>query len=207
MRIVQLLRKAARDERGVSLPELLVATMILGIVMVVFGTTLASVQMGIVRQDNLSRSNDQARLAIQQLDREIRSGNVLYDPADESADPYYRLRVYTQSNADTRGSFVCVMWQLNDEGEMLTRNWPPNLPAAATEWRVVATGIVNKELGVPAFALDPDPLKGDRTLNVTLRVNEDLENRPTQTIEITESLTGRNTSYGYPASVCSDPPD
>ncbi len=205
MRLVRRMRERLGDERGVTLPELLVATVIMGIVMVVFGTTLASVQMGIVRQDNLSRSNDQARLAMQQLDREIRSGNVLYDPAIETV-PFYTLRVYTQSNADTRNGFTCVLWQLNDEGEMLTRTWPPNQPGSASDWRVVATGIVNKELGVPAFALDPDPLKGDRTLNVTLRVNEDLENRPTQTIEISESLTGRNTSYGYPASVCSTLP-
>lgn len=203
------------DERGMTLAELMVATFIFGIVMLVFTTTLASVQRAAVRQDNLSRTNDQARLAMEQLDREIRSGNVLYDPAQPLAgyDPDFNVRVYTQSNApsralETAGSngFACVLWTLDDQGQLLTRRWPPNDPASATQWRVVATGIVNKELDpqVPAFAL-VDPLTS-RTLRVTLRVNDALERFPSQTIEIEEALTGRNTSHGYPASVCATPP-
>lgn len=197
--------RVLREERGLSLAELMVASFIFGIVMLVFTTTMASVQRAVVRQDNLSRTNDQARLAMEQLDREIRSGNVLYDPAVES-DPNYVVRVYTQSNAPSRGTFSCVLWQLDDEGRLLTRRWPPSDPSSATDWRVVATGIVNQALSVPAFVLDADPAKGGRTLTVTFRVNDDLDRNPTQTIEITESLTGRNTSYGYPASVCATAP-
>lgn len=198
----------ARDERGVSLVELMVATVILGVVGLVFTSTLASVQRAVVHQDNMSRTNDQARLAVEQLDREIRSGNVLYDPADEIApyDPFYTVRVYTQTNAPSRGTFSCVLWEITDASELRTRRWPPDDPSAATAWRVVATGIVNREVGVPAFQLDTDPLKGERTLTITLRVNEDYEHRPTQTVEIQEALTGRNTSYGYPVSVCATTP-
>jgi prepilin-type N-terminal cleavage/methylation domain-containing protein len=198
----------ARDERGMSLVEVMVASIVLGVVVLVFTGTLASVQKAVVNQDNLSRTNDQARLAVEQLDREIRSGNVLYDPADEDPpyDPFYTVRVYTQTNAPSRNTFSCVLWEITEAGELRTRRWPPDDVAAATAWRVVATGIVNRELGVPAFELDTDPLKGERTLSITLRVNEDFENRPTQTIEIQESLTGRNTSYGYPVSVCATTP-
>jgi len=60
-----------------TLVELVVAMSILGVVLLVFTSVLASVQRGVVRQDNLSRTLDSARLAIQQLDRELRSGNVL----------------------------------------------------------------------------------------------------------------------------------
>ena len=210
------LRERLGDQRGMTLAELMVATFIFGIVMLVFTTTLASVQRAVVRQDNLSRTNDDARLAMEQLDREIRSGNVLYDPADASLlgyDPYYYVRVYTQSNAPSRAldgegsnGFSCVLWQLDDQGQLLTRRWPPTRPDLATAWRVVAEGIVNRDLGVPAFVLDADPAKGGRTLAVTLRVNDDLARHPTQTMEISESLTGRNTSHGYPASVCATLP-
>jgi prepilin-type N-terminal cleavage/methylation domain-containing protein len=198
----------ARDERGMSLVEVMVASIILGVVVLVFTGTLTSIQKAVVNQDNLSRTNDQARLAVEQLDREIRSGNVLYDPADEDPpyDPFYTVRVYTQTNAPSRNTFSCVLWEITDAGELRTRRWPPDDVSAATAWRVVATGIVNRDLGVPAFELDTDPLKGERTLSITLRVNEDLENRPSQTIEIQESLTGRNTSYGYPVSVCGTTP-
>jgi prepilin-type N-terminal cleavage/methylation domain-containing protein len=199
------------EESGITLPELLVAMFIFGIVMLVFTSTLASVQGAVVTQDNLARTNDQARLALEQLDREIRSGNVLYDPADES-DPYYVLRVYTQTNYHTpRTTFMCSLWEINMDGQLRTRRWyPAPLAPDPTPWRVVATGIVNKELEVPvhAFELNPDPLNGDRTLYVTLRVNEDLERFPNSTFELTQALTGRNTSYGYPVSVCGTlPPD
>lgn len=202
------LAERARDERGMSLVEVMVASIVLGVVVLVFTGTLASIQKAVVNQDNLSRTNDQARLAVEQLDREIRSGNVLYDPADEDPpyDPFYTVRVYTQTNAPSRNTFSCVLWEITEAGELRTRRWPPDSVIDATAWRVVATGIVNRELGVPAFELDTDPLKGERTLSITLRVNEDFENRPSQTIEIQESLTGRNTSYGYPVSVCGTTP-
>ncbi|HET7236441.1 MAG TPA: prepilin-type N-terminal cleavage/methylation domain-containing protein [Actinomycetota bacterium] len=190
-----------REDDGITLPELLVAMFIFGIVMLVFTSTLASVQGGVVHQDNLSRTNDQARLALEQLDREIRSGNVLYDPALES-DPNYVLRVYTQTNFGTpREAFMCALWMIDEQRQLLTRRWDPQ-GDGGTNWRVVATGIVNKELGVPAFALDPDPLRGDRTLRVTLRVNENIDRFPNATFELTQALTGRNTSYGFPVSVC-----
>jgi hypothetical protein len=184
---------------------------------------LASVQRGVVRQDSLSQTLDSARLAIQQLDRELRSGNVLYDPALENAPvgtpgriascsgclPGYTLRVYTQTNADTRGPtpYRCVLWKIEDQ-QLMTRWWPPLEPGEASGWRIVAAGIVNRDLSpaTVAFALDPDPLKGGRTLNVVYAANADLEHHPTQTAKVQASLTGRNTSYGYPGNVCQSTP-
>jgi prepilin-type N-terminal cleavage/methylation domain-containing protein len=201
-RTVRSIGRRVQDERGLTLTELLVAMFMFGIVMAVFTTTLASVQKAIVAQDNLSRTNDQARLAMEQLDRELRSGNVIYDPALETQDTNYKLRIYTQTNQ----AFRCVLWKIDSNDQLLTRRWTPGAEANATGWRVVATGIVNRELGVTAFELDPDTLKGDRTLIVTLRVNDNYDNAPEQTVEMTESLTGRNTSYGYPVSICQTDP-
>jgi len=95
-----------------TLVEVTVAMSIMSIVLLVFTSVLASVQRGVVAQDTLSQTLDQTRLALQQLDREMRSGNVLYDPALENAPaasggipscsgclPGYTLRVYTQTNA------------------------------------------------------------------------------------------------------------
>src|SRR5439155_24090766 len=105
-------------EDGMTLVELLVAMFILGIVLLVFTTVLASVQTAVNRQDSLNQTLDQARLSVEELYRELRSGNVLYDPALENAPagtpgriascsgclPGYTLRVYTQTNADTRAA-------------------------------------------------------------------------------------------------------
>jgi type II secretory pathway pseudopilin PulG len=197
-----------------TLAELLVAMFVMGIAMMIFSSVLASVQRGVVAQESLNRTLESARLAVQQLDREIRSGNVLYDPALENngqpsctgCEPGFTLRIATQSNADTRGGHTCVLWQIDDQQRLLTRRWPPNVPADATAWRVVATGLVNRALGEAAFAIDTDPLKGGRTLNITLALNQDLEDRPGQTVRIRAALTGRNTSYDYPTNVCSTTP-
>jgi prepilin-type N-terminal cleavage/methylation domain-containing protein len=207
-------RRLRRDERGMSLPELLIAMSILSIVLLVFGSVLATVQGAVVRQDSLSQTLDQARLALQQLDREMRSGNVLYDPALENAVgagaivsctgclPSYTLRVYTQTNSN----FKCVLWKIDANQNLMTREWPPLDTSAATDWRVVATGVVNRDLSEPAWVLDADTLKGGRTLNVSYALNSDLVNRATQTVRVASSLTGRNTSYGYPTNVCQTTP-
>ena len=214
MRLSRLAARRVKAENGMTLVELMVAMFVLGFVMLVFSQVLASVQQGVVAQDTLSRTLDQARLSVQQLDREIRSGNVLYDPALENAGqasctgclPSFTMRVYTQSNADTRGGAQCVLWQVDDQQQLLTRRWPPGDPNSATAWRVVATGVVNRALSEPAFAIETDPLKGARTVNIMLAVNEDLMHRPGQTVRIEASLTGRNTSYDYPINVCSTTP-
>ena len=84
----------------------------------------------------------------------------------------------------------------------------PLEPSQASGWRIVAAGIVNRDLSpaTVAFVLDPDPLKGGRTLNVVYAANADLEHDPTQTARVQASLTGRNTSYGYPGNVCQTTP-
>ncbi|MBI3648783.1 MAG: type II secretion system protein [Actinobacteria bacterium] len=206
-------------EGGYTILELAVTMLLMSIVMLVFGTTLASVQRTAMKEDALGQTNDQARLALEEIDREMRSGNVLYDPGLENGTgagalsscsgckPYYTMRVYTQTNADTRtngdaSGFVCVMWQIDSSQRLLKRTWPPDQPENASAWNIVATGIVNRVDGTPAFQMDPDPLKGSRTLNVTLEANNDITHYPTGTVTLQAAFTGRNTSYGYPVSVC-----
>jgi prepilin-type N-terminal cleavage/methylation domain-containing protein len=213
MRMDRTLLRLRADERGVTLVELIVSMMVLGIAMTIFATTLMTVQTAVVEQDQLSQTNDQARLALQQMDREMRSGNVLYDPKDEgtttpgggAGDNYYMVRIYTQTNATDRG-YSCVQWRIDGARQLQTRWWPPENPAAVSPWRTVATGVVNRAFGVRAFELDPDPQKGSRVLKVTLRVTTDAQAAPMQATEIQASFTGRNTSYGYPVSVCSPVP-
>lgn len=194
-----------REQAGVSLPELTIAASVMLVVAGAFLAVVVSLQSGLIRQERRSTNNDQARLAVQQLDREIRSGNVLYNPATET-DPFYTLRVYTQANAPTRTpSFQCVQWLI--EGDQLKRrSWPPNQPELATGWRVIADGIVNRTLGEQAFQLDPEPSKGGRTVMINLTVNGDLADDPSATIRIQTSLTGRNTSLGFSSDVCADLP-
>jgi prepilin-type N-terminal cleavage/methylation domain-containing protein len=213
-----------RGEQGMTLIEVLIGMSIMSLVLVVFTSLLPTVQNSVNRQDSMSQTLDQTRAALEQLDREMRSGNVLYDPALENAAagvtgritsctgclPGYTLRVYTQTNANTRAvsgsnGFRCVLWKIENQ-QIMTQWWPPLDPDRVSGWRVVATGIVNRDLSLPAFSLDPDPLKLGRTLNVLYAANSNLAHLPQQTVKVQASLTGRNTSYGYPANVCLETP-
>jgi prepilin-type N-terminal cleavage/methylation domain-containing protein len=204
-------RRFRTEEAGLTLSELLVAMAVLGLASGVFLTTLTSVQRSVAETDIRTRTNTQARLALQTLDHEVRSGNVLYDPAT-STDPYFRFKIYTQANATTRQpspGYTCRLWRITSTGELQTRWWPPNQPEDASGWLTAATGIVNKLVATPlnAFELDPDPNKGGRTVNVLLLVNEDpQQDFDTGTVQIQSALTGRNTSYGFPTGVCATEP-
>ena len=71
------LRRLARRDDGMTLVEVIIATSLLGIVSLVFTTVLASVQNAVVAQDVRTELNDQSRLALADLDRQVRSGNLL----------------------------------------------------------------------------------------------------------------------------------
>lgn len=208
-----------------TLVEMLIAMAVLGIIVPIFLTSLISVQTRVGRQTDRSLTNDQARLAVEQLDREIRSGNLLYDPKDETP-AYMSLRVYTQTNASTRTpGNRCVQWRIVG-GQLQRRDWSITwrTDGVVSGWRVVADHLVNQTVSpaVPVFKLDPDPAKGytcvancsdpnpanrryaGRSLVVTLLVNEDASSG--QNVRLQSSITGRNTQYGYPVSVCDDIP-
>jgi prepilin-type N-terminal cleavage/methylation domain-containing protein len=198
-----------KDERGMTLVELTVAMMILSIVMLVMTTTLSSIQRAVVEEDVRTRLNDQARLAVQSIDRLVRSGNILYNPVDEAGnDPYsasatgYMFRIYTQAEQSAGQSARCAIWLLNDKQQLLYRTWPILEPENASEWQVVADSVVNRDLNNPAFSLDA----AGRTIAVNFYVNPDLTHRPQATQVVSASLTGRNTSFGYPAQLCATLP-
>jgi hypothetical protein len=199
------LRRAIRDERGMTLTELSIVVAMMLVVTGTFLVVVETVQRGVYRQQQRSTTNDQARLAIEQLDREIRSGNILYDPEDEVlAD--YSLRVYTQANAPTRTpEFQCVQWLIEDR-DLMRRSWPPEQPDEVSDWRLIAEHIVNRDVGEPAFSLDADPNRAGRTLDVVFLVNADFDTGRSRTVRIQTSLTGRNTSLGFPTEVCDPAP-
>ncbi|MEX2458026.1 MAG: prepilin-type N-terminal cleavage/methylation domain-containing protein [Actinomycetota bacterium] len=205
--------RGIHDERGMTLVEMMVTTSLIGIVSIMFLSVMASVQAGIGRQMDRSHDNDQARLAVQQLDKEIRSGNVLYDPNDPAflpagTDPGMGLTIYTQTFANIRNpGNRCVQWRILDE-ELQRRDWSTGDPnGSVSPWRVIAENVVNVTLEggpVTAFQLDTDPSKGSRIVDVEIVTLTDSDSG--NPIRIEASISGRNTSYGYPLSVCSTIP-
>ncbi|MBT0995201.1 type II secretion system GspH family protein [Cellulomonas sp. DKR-3] len=215
----------ASEERGFTLVELIVVMSIFtGLLAIVFGIML---QMSRQTKDNLARTEaaDQARIGLMQIDRQVRSGNVISDPEQESssesgADRYYSLRVYTQ----TDGVFQCVQWRVvfpsgSDFGQLEYRSWKPSWQATGgvEAWRVVAHDVVRPSAAFdeddpstwPPFFVEPNQAESSsnaQTIRVTLRVKDPEQSEGSRPATVTSTLTGRNTIYGYPADTCSPVP-
>ena len=196
-----------RDERGMTLVELMVSVSLMMIVATIFTTMLLSMQTSVIRQQERSEMNDEARLALQQMDREIRSGNFLYDPTSEPAGPCagkicaprFSLRVYTQVNAPTRTPpLQCVQWVIDDQ-QLFRRAWAPGATASLDGWRLVASGIVNREplVDVPAFSVDAS----GKVLDITLIMNSRFgsEDAPNN-VRMNTSIAIRNPATAGPCS-------
>ncbi|MBV8984800.1 MAG: type II secretion system protein [Acidimicrobiia bacterium] len=207
------------DQAGFTLVETLIASALLGVVLTMCYAFLASMQMEVGRVDSRQQSNDQATLAAHELDREVRSGNVLYDPTQEGSNagtspdgsaipPGFSVRIYTQANGIQR----CVQWRVVDTGVLQKRSWADqweNDPSTLVSgWRTVATGIVNPT-SQPPFSLDSSA--GDATKSVSRLVDVDFVANANSTLgasaEVQLSVAGRNTEY-FPTNsgLCSDIP-
>jgi hypothetical protein len=189
--------------------EVAVTLMILGIVMGMFMTATGAIQKTTGREEGRVRRNDEARLALAQLDREIRSGNVLFDPMTESnvsgdIVPGMSLRVYTQADAPNRNpGNQCSQWRVTNIGTIQTRRWATADPSGTvTTWWTVATGIVNRTVSpaVSAFQLDPTASYGGRIMKIAIVVDRTDDAAGPEEFDL--SITGRNTQYGYPTDVC-----
>jgi type II secretory pathway component PulJ len=190
----------------VTLIELVITTMLLGIVMAVIFGALDSVQRTFTTADQRGQTNDQVRLAANDIDRMVRSGNVLYDPATETlansgVAPGYSLRIYTQANGNQR----CVQWRVIS-GFLESRAWTTTwqLDGDVSEWRKVADHIVNTS---PPFTLDSNAAFGGRIINVDLLADVGTAAAShVAPVEEKVSVTGRNTEYGYDPVVCNTVP-
>lgn len=218
----------ARDdrERGWTLIELIVAmSLFIGLLTIAFAVL---VTISFQTKDNLARTRtvDDARLGLMQIDRQVRSGNVISDPALETptgsgVPTYYSLRVYTQ----TDGVYQCVQWRVrvpsgSDRGVLEYRSWKPSWQSTGgvEPWRVVARNIVTPTGAVvpadsstwPPFfveASDAEASSQAQTIRVTLRVKDPEQREQSKPVALTSVLTGRNTIYGYPADSCAAIPN
>lgn len=206
------------DDEGFTLIELLVS-------MIVFSIAIAMVFSAVIllggktRQvEGSAEATSQVRQALAQIDRQVRSGNVLYSPAGEptfvascttsTADSGSCMRVYTQSD----GVAKCVQWQVLPDpaspGTSLlrSRTWSPDwqtVPGGVDPWQTVARGLVVSPSADP-FTLASGGAYGSRLLNVHFEAID--ERRGDDAVVITSSLSGRNTNYGYDAGQCTPVP-
>lgn len=198
-------RLRARGDSGVTMVELLITMTIFGTILAVIYGVLISVQKQTADTVKRADSVDQVRLALSEIDRQVRSGNVLYNPIYEAAIGFpMSMRVYTQANGMQR----CVQWQIIG-GALRTRGWSTTWqtdpPGAVTPWRTIARNVVNTSAETP-FVLSGGGTTayGSRLVDIRILVKD--PGAGGKPAEVLGSLSGRNTLYGFDPGICDPVP-
>jgi len=201
---VMAFRARGPGEEGVTLLELGFSMLLMSFLMIAVVTTISTFMSTTNNAIKLGQADDQASLVIDQLQSQIVSANVLYNPAtegtnagtnpDSTAIPAgFSLRIYTQ----VRGVPACVQWRVFDTGVVQSRTWTDTTPPAVSPWKQQMVGIVNPST-TPPFALDSTSAYGNRVLDLDLIVQTGTSKATTVTIA--SSLTARNAQFFQPAA-------
>ncbi|MDF1597792.1 MAG: prepilin-type N-terminal cleavage/methylation domain-containing protein [Acidimicrobiia bacterium] len=192
-----------RADDGVTLTELMVALFLMVIVAAVFLPTMISGMNATGQITNVARSNDNGRLALQRIDRELRAAEVICTPAPGDA-PGDTLRLITRAYtaASTPTGTRDITYSLNGT------NLEKSTDGGAT-WTPVVEGVVNATvvdddyntahtlpvgtIGVPLFTNDQEagyPSYG-KVITVRLWLDESATDHISP-ILLTTELSGRN---------------
>jgi prepilin-type N-terminal cleavage/methylation domain-containing protein len=211
------LRGVDAAESGFTLVEISITLLLLSLVLVMILQSMVSVQNAVDRETGRNTRNDRLHLAVYAIERQVRSGNVIGDPAtlndpSHGIYPGMAVRVYTQADASASGLSRCVEYRINGS-QLQSREWSPNwaVDGIYTGWRILADGIRNRDVtpNVTAFVLPSTLSYHQRLLEVHL-VSDGLgasgggHERNVQRIDT--SVTGRNVGFGYPTNTCASGP-
>ena len=209
-------KQRRRNDAGMTLIEVLVSMGIFAMVMAVVTASVITLVRTMNEVQVTADAQSEIRLGLAEMNKQMRSGNVLFSPADEPgwvasceaddvADQGSCMRIFTQTNRVPR----CVQWQVLEETEepggaiLRTRDWSPDWKTTGdvSSWHTTARGLSLDSAELP-FTLVQDETNeayGRRLLNVDLLAWDAQRNKNT-TIE--SSISGRNTSYGYDSGQC-----
>ncbi|CAL8977568.1 hypothetical protein CELL_02602 [Cellulomonas sp. T2.31MG-18] len=201
------------SEEGTTLVELLVAMIVFAIAMTMIMAAAIAVQKVTKDSEASADAVFQTRQALATIDKQVRSGNVLFSPADEATylttcqsygtNAGSCMRIYTQTN----GPQKCVQWQVSPDGtgtyQLLMRSWTPDWQTVGgvSGWAVTARGLAAPSAGSPPFTLDTNAsgTYGTRLLRVHL---DAINAKSGKDVALDASISGRNTTYGYTGNEC-----
>lgn len=211
------LRATSRgDESGLTLVELLITMAIFSVAMTMVTTAVIKVQRFASDAQGSAGANGEVTLALADIDKQVRSGNVLYSPANETVpssctasgtDAGTCMRVFTQANGFQR----CVQWQLiadpaNPARAILrSRSWSPSWQTDGNlaGWVTKARNLVRTPSAAPFSLAGAATSSSSRYLQVRF---EAVDPRRAGAVVLSSALAGRNTNYGYDAGLCSPIP-
>ena len=210
-------RRESREDGGFTLIETLVAMMVFAVAIAMVYTALIKVQKFTADVQGSADANFQLRQAVAVIDRQVRSGNVLYSPANETSPSSCTasgtsagtcMRVYTQANGAQR----CVQWQVLPDPakpgtqKLRSRSWSPDWQTdnAYTPWQTDARNLIAAPSQPPFTLQGAVNAYSQRYLVVRFEAKD--PRRGNVPAVITDALAGRNTNYGYDSGLCSPAP-
>lgn len=210
------LRNEGQASAGFTLIELLITMIVFGLAMTLITSAVIKVQRFAGDAQGSADANSELRMALADIDKQVRSGNVLYSPANETTpstctasgtDAGTCMRVYTQANGLER----CVQWQVvadpaNPSRNLLrSRSWSTSWQSDGnyTAWVVKARNLVAAPSAAPFSLQGASTSNSSRYLQVRF---EAVDPRRPGSAVLTSALAGRNTNYGYDAGLCSPVP-
>jgi prepilin-type N-terminal cleavage/methylation domain-containing protein len=202
------------DDAGLTLVELLVTMMVFSVAVSLVYSAVILVQRRTSDAAHSAAAVGELRQALAQIDRQVRSGNVLYSPAgepehlascagDSTAAAGTCMRIYTQTDVGPR----CIQWQVVADATrpgrslLRSRSWAPDwtTTGSVSGWETVARGLAVPAGTYPFALAGSGTAYGARLLSVRL---EAVDDRRGANVTITSSLSGRNTNYGYDGGQC-----
>ena len=193
-RMFRLMDRIRKDDRGLTLTELMVAVFLMTVVSVIFTTVLASAFQATKDVQGTALSNDEVRLVIQSLDRELRAAERICEPTagNSSNRLEFRTRAYIAS-APTSG-YRDIIYELRDDGTGANTLLQKSTDDGTT-WRTVIGGVENEDLGVAMFENQGNdasalPSQG-KVITVTAWVDSNPNDRVNAQLATTE-ISGRN---------------
>lgn len=189
--------RSTRDEsEGFTLIELIVAMGVSMILLVMMASAMAvalRVNTGIVA---VNRDNQQANIALGQIQHQVNTANLIFNPATEGTragtgtPPGFSVRILAVTSSGT----TCDQWRVVTSN-LETRSWPDGHAALASRWRTVIAGVVNSSTQ-PPFVLASTPSYGSRVLALDLSVHTGAPSTPST--KITTSLSSTDAQFFSP---------
>jgi type II secretory pathway pseudopilin PulG len=200
---------ATSQDRGTTLVELAVVMFVSGIVIALAAQFVISFGKDANTATTLANQVDSVRLALDSVDRQVRSGDVLYlEPAGSTCTAYGSgsncLRIATEAD----GTTICVQLQLiphpggDGSYDLRTRTYSPSWASGGTvgAWRQVTNGLGPPSTARPPFTLGQQSGVGSQA--VTVQFGAPRISASVAPVKLTATFVPRNALYGTSA-ICS----
>jgi type II secretory pathway pseudopilin PulG len=192
-----------RDDRGMVLAELAVVMLISGIVAVLAARFVISFSTDAGAATTTAGQVDSVRLALDGLERQVRSGDALFiEPPDGTCAVYGSGGNCVRVTTEVDGTTSCAQYQLvldpagNGSYRLRTRVYSPTWASggAVGAWRQVANGLAPPTTAAPPFSLAQQSGGGSQVL--TVQFAAPAATNGSAPINLVATFAPRNALYG-----------